>query len=387
MTDELIQQLKHPDAARRRAAITALANSKDPAALPALAAVYRRDPDPALRELALKAGRFIRQHAGSGPQTPVDAASGPTPPPLEPAPHEVSERDAELARGYLNAAMTHHTQGDKVRAIENLGKALSLNPKLGSDSFVENLVLTLTGRSVADAMPLLIHPDRRGELIAKMGGRRKKKRAQQHGKGAETATWDNVAMDFGLYWLVITLSLIAIFVFTADAIRDMIDSVPMTTATTDVSANMDELFAASVIGLIVLAVVYGIGSVISLLIQGGSIHIAATYLLAGDGTLVYLYRRLVPFETVITLALSGGFVVLALVGSTTEIFFLTPILMILGTIGVLYKMSELVGDVYDFGWGTGCLAIVLGSVLLAMLSCGTNYVIAALLSGLLGGGG
>lgn len=379
MHEDLIRQLKHPDAAQRRAAITALANSKDPAALPALAAVYRGDPDVALRDLALKAGRYIRQFAGDGPPTTQEAPDDGTPPPAP----QVSERDAGLARGYLDTATTHHMQGDKVRAIENLGKALSLNPELRKESFVENLVLTLTGRSVADAMPLLVHPDRRAELISKLGGKRKKKRVQQHGKGAETATWDNVMMDFGVYWLVITLSLITIFVFTADAIRDMIAAMPTTTSS-DLSTDLDELFAASVIGLIVLAVVYGIGSVISLMIQGGSIHIAATYILAGDGTLVYLYRRLVPFQTVVTLGLSGAFVLLVLMGSTTEIWFLTPILMLFGSIGVWYKMSELVGDVYNFGWGTGCAAIFLGSILLAMLSCGANYVIAAILSGLLG---
>jgi len=160
---------------------------------------------------------------------------------------------------------------------------------------------------------------------------------------------------------------------------------PTTTSTAGASADLDDLFAASVIGLVILAVVYGIGSVISLMIQGGSIHIAATYILAGDGTLVYLYRRLVPFQTLVALGLSGAFVLLVLMGSAAEIWFLTPILMLLGSIGVWYKMSELVGEVYNFGWGTGCAAIFLGSILLAMLSCGANYVIAAILSGLLGG--
>ena len=61
--EQLIQQLRSPDAAQRRQAIMALANMRDPAALQPLAHIYRNDPDTELRELALKAGRYIRQAA------------------------------------------------------------------------------------------------------------------------------------------------------------------------------------------------------------------------------------------------------------------------------------------------------------------------------------
>ena len=63
MIDQWIQQLKSPDPEQRRQAIVALANTRDPAALAPLAAIYRGDPEPALREMALKAGRYIRQES------------------------------------------------------------------------------------------------------------------------------------------------------------------------------------------------------------------------------------------------------------------------------------------------------------------------------------
>ena len=65
MSSDLIRQLQHIDPDVRRRAIIALGKSKDPAALKALAAVVKNDPEPTLRELARKAGQYIRQQAAS----------------------------------------------------------------------------------------------------------------------------------------------------------------------------------------------------------------------------------------------------------------------------------------------------------------------------------
>src|SRR5258708_334770 len=67
MFDQYLQQLVSQDAAQRRQAIIALGNSGDAQALAALANVYKTDPDPALRELALKAGRYIKRPTFTAP--------------------------------------------------------------------------------------------------------------------------------------------------------------------------------------------------------------------------------------------------------------------------------------------------------------------------------
>jgi tetratricopeptide (TPR) repeat protein len=390
MLEDTIPQLHSSDPGQRRAAIIALANSRDPAALKPLATVYRTDPDPELRELALKAGRYIRQSASEdAPPAQTSAgmpvqADGAVAADLNvaaqavPPKQAVSARDAELAKNYLDAATTYHIEGDKARAIENLGKALSLNPDLRKDSFTANLIMMLTGRSVQDAMPILIHPDRRAELIASLGGKRKLRKQQSHGKDADKATWDNVMMDLGMYWLVVTLSLMAIFVAVMKPIRDMVNAMPTAT-----NADLDALFGASVIGLVMLAVIYGISSALSLLVQGAAIHAAATYILAGDGTLVYLYKRLVPFMTAAALVFAGLFVCLALFGSVTEFWCLVPMILSGGTVVMVYYMSRLIGEVYNFGAGSGCGAILIGGVLLAVLSYAANYALLSLLGGLL----
>ncbi|MBI5959396.1 MAG: HEAT repeat domain-containing protein [Chloroflexi bacterium] len=400
MLEQSLQQLNSPDPNERRAAITALANLKDPLALRPLSAIYRTDPDPVIRELALKAGRYIRQHENSAApapsepviqplgraSAPVGRATVPAARSSKPtAPGEPSARDKDLARGYLDTATTHQMNGDKIRAVENLGKALALNPTLAKESFVANLIVTLTGYSVDDALPLLTHPDRRAELIIRMGGKRKPEKVQDHGKGVERATWDNVLVDFGLYWLVVTLSLMAIFVLTLNAMEEMFDEAMMV-APNSATVDLDAFFAAGVVTLVFMAILYGIGTVIGLVIQGAAIHVAATYFLAGNGTLVYLYRRIVPLQTVATLAYALGFVVLALVGSAAEVGFLISLGSVMGSVALIYFMSEMVGEVYDFGAGSGCGAIFLGSFLLIVAYCGFNYALFMVL-GLAAGGG
>ena len=63
MLDQLIRQLDDADPARRKQAVIALGKSRDASALKPLANVYRSDPEPEIRELARKAGVYIKQHA------------------------------------------------------------------------------------------------------------------------------------------------------------------------------------------------------------------------------------------------------------------------------------------------------------------------------------
>jgi tetratricopeptide (TPR) repeat protein len=376
MIDEWIEQLKNPDSDQRRQAIIALANTRDPAALPALAAIYRGDPDPALRDMALKAGRYIRQESEKlGTTTPASSAPEKAPQP------DVSKRDAELAKFYLDAATNYQTLGDRARAIEHVGKALSLNPGRAQETFVANLILITTGMPVDEALPVLLHPDRREALIARLGGRRPLETKQEHGAGRETATWDNVGVDFLVYWVVVSVSTVAVLLLVLSKIQDMLNSMIMTTPGA-VTTDLDTLMSASIITLVVSGIFYGIVYTVSLLIQGGAIHVASTFVLGGSGTLVYLYRRLVPFQTWATFGIAAGFIVLMLFGSVADTYLLMPLVMTAAVIGVAYYTAEIISQVYDFGWFSGCLAMLIAGILLAVLSCGTNALLISLLGGL-----
>jgi hypothetical protein len=373
MPDDLIQQLQDPDPAVRRQAIIALANSHNLAALQPLAAVYRGDPDPALRELALKAGRYLKQHG----QPPPDSGDGTQ------EKQSVSDRERRMAKGHLDAAANFYTDGDRARAVENLGKALVINPALAKDRFAINLITMTTGLAVADAMPILTHPDRRAALIEQIGGKRKLKRTQAHGKGAESATWDNVLMDFGIYWVVNAIVMAGIFILTIDTLRDLVEGMP-TTASGGTTIDWDALWTASVAAMVLFALAYSAGNVIQLAIQGAAIHTAAIYVFAGNGTLAYLYRRLVPFQTIVVFAFGAIFVLLAISGSSMGLWFMLPLVMMGGAVVVIYLLSKLVGEVYGMGAGSGCGAILVGGILLAALSCGANYLFFFIVGNLLG---
>lgn len=370
MIEQQIRQLQSSDPNERRAAIQALAEGRHPAALRPLAAVYRNDPDLAVRDLALKAGLYIKEHAADDSPSDLDN-------------RWVSERDKQLARGFLSSATDFHMAGDKPRAAENLGKALSLDPSLRGETFVANLIMNVTGMAVAQAVPVLTHPDRRAELIQQMGGKQKLARRQEHGRAAHTATWNNVAVDFAVYWLAATMSVIVIFIFTLSVIQDMFADMDLFT-TASAAEDMDLLLEANVIVLLVTAVVFGIYQVVALAIQGGFIHLAATMVLGGDGLLVYLYRRLVPFQTVVSIITAGVLLLIGLAGDIQAMVFVIGMGATVGSLYLFYLISRLVGEVYNFGAWSGCGAIFLGGIIQGVVFYVGNYVILSIIGALLG---
>lgn len=171
MDERYIQALKSPDKERRRAAIVALGKSGDPAALPHLAYAHKHDPEPELRELALKAGRYAKKMTMTEPPPntshvirplePPPAANTPAvirplepPPPgtvkrstesmdavifddsLKPVIPERQRRQArEIIEHAIDARVKHHT----ALAMQNLLKALSLDPELEQEERVQRL--------------------------------------------------------------------------------------------------------------------------------------------------------------------------------------------------------------------------------------------------------
>jgi hypothetical protein len=142
----------------------------------------------------------------------------------------------------------------------------------------------------------------------------------------------------------------------------------------------------SLIALIPTALINGLYSVVGAFIYGAAVHFVATSLLGGAGTLVYLYRKVIPFQTYVTLILGVAIAVVGLSGSVELFSVLIGVGSILGSIIALYMLSAIVGRVYDFGTATGCGAIILGSILLVVVGgCGWCLLFSA--AGRLAGGG
>ncbi len=390
MIDDHLQQLNSPDPAVRRAAIIALGQSKDPAALPALAAVYRTDQDPALREMALNAGRFIHQHSGgSGAASATYTAPSRQPQeplyvePVPPEPKEVSAREKERARGYVNTATAQHTSGKPLRAIDSLGKALSIDPQLAKEPFVSNLLITLTGLPTKDAIPILTNERQRGAFIASLQGKAKSKRQEQ--LPGDGDTWPNVLIDLALYGLVSTLATLISLVFAMPLVEKLLEDMLATNApgSTLTLTDIETFTDASLAVLLPTAVGSAVYAVIGIMIMGVAIHFAATTFLGGDGTLVGLYHRLVPFSTGITILSALAFVVIAALGDL-ESLLTYSFLMFPASLIIYYFMSSVIGKVYRFSAFTGCLSIILGTIaLVTFFGCG-SYLFGNVLGALLG---
>ena len=61
MDREILSQLGNPDPNIRRNAVMKIAESDDPRVLTILERIYKNDPDPEIRELALQTGRELHK--------------------------------------------------------------------------------------------------------------------------------------------------------------------------------------------------------------------------------------------------------------------------------------------------------------------------------------
>lgn len=211
MVDQrLLKQLDSSDVNTRKKAIRALAQTKDPDAIQYLAAVFKSDPDPEVRDMALKAGKYIRKNAEeAGPIQPTAAPAARLPrediypddgdddDELLPEAIEVSEADKERANGLVQSALNLHMRDDNIKAAKDLENALRINPMLQYDSYVKNLISTITGQTPDDFIARLS-----GDL--KRGMEARKKRAEM--KASATRAHNGLALTMMVGALVMLLS-------------------------------------------------------------------------------------------------------------------------------------------------------------------------------------
>lgn len=185
ISEDIIDMLIDPDPAVRKRGVTTLGKSKDPDALPYLAEVYRDDEDAEVRELARKAGIYIKKNATPKPppaevETPAStytqmygdgdslydeddkddeedyANASQTPLPSQ---IRVTQAQEERARGLVQQALDLNMRGDNTRATRTLEKALQLDPRLVNDSYTLSLAATITGMSGREAVQSLAPSD------------------------------------------------------------------------------------------------------------------------------------------------------------------------------------------------------------------------------------
>lgn len=156
MDPRILQALKSRDPEERKKAVKALAQIHTQEALRYLATIYKTDPDPDVRELAIKAGRHVKKSRAEGEwfgeskirSTDEVAQAKPA--------SKVSAVNQEQAKGLMDKALNESIQGNYDKAEEYARKAFQLNPDLQHDSYYAGIASEVMGMSTEEAIAELL---------------------------------------------------------------------------------------------------------------------------------------------------------------------------------------------------------------------------------------
>lgn len=397
---EWLKMLESGNASQRRQAIMALGKSQDADALPHLMRVYRGDPDPELRELARKAGAYIRKQTG-GAVDPTPART--TPParrdeyddeygagyddgsayrvgyydddresdyaatPLYDAPEdekpqnprvEVSQRDEQKAMRLVQQAENVYDRGKTQQAIKYLRQAFQVNPNLAYDRYSVGVAGIVTGLPSERAVQALIAGASVGAGAVHYKGKRVQDAIDEDDPG-----WRSVWVDLAIYWLVNIGFSLAALVLVGVFLVWVIGQVSAAEAAV-IRAQNAELLEATAVFLIRESLVNGTGSLIGLLIQYALLHFTAIFIMGGEGTFTRLIRQATLFYA---FAYPAFAVVMVLVffweGLVLGRFVMLPLVSIAGSVFILFYTSFLIGRTYRFGTARGCATMIVSYVL------------------------
>jgi hypothetical protein len=381
----LLKQLKHSDPKERRKAIVALANTRDAAALEPLAEVERTDSEPKLREAAQKAQAYIRQYM----DTVEKVRSGSD---VDLSRH-IPEHNVQRAKEYVEEAMSALTIGNNDKAAKALANALNTNPFLDKDPYFLGVVGSVFGTSAEQGLKLLLDQKGRDQYIKQARTEKAQKRKGEHQSKADDLPWSSMWLDLGIYGIVvavITFLTPLVFLQVFGNALNIIISDPSTMmaldaesfqAINEMSSFITSLQTAGLPLWIALALVYGFIGVVSMLLYSGVIHLIATRVLQGVGTIRYMMSQVVPFYTMVTAVYFVAFVIIfALVSQGGALVMLCAgPLSFFGSLYVLFTSAGRIGKAYDFGTGKGCLSLFIASLGLAALSYGCSLASSSIL--------
>ncbi len=417
----VIQMTKHSDPENRKKAVKALAKSKDRAALPHLAWVYRHDADPEIRDLAYKAGVYVKKNAvqdssigdGGYPDSGGGSAaayggsaydsdslydddSGSDAYYSDDAEDDamydvladdiydldddgtdsvtVSAKDEARAESFLDRALTMEVSGDYKKAEKALRNAIKANPNMSEDHRFTNVVQNVTGMSAS-------------AWIAQVEAGHKPKTKAKNSDFAATgeATWGEALTDLAIYLLVQVGVTMVVFIITLVAFSSLVSTASAQASAPGVAnplptQSIQQFFVAASVPLILgVSVGVGIGSLVQLLIQYAAIHFVAMAMMGGDGTFPTLVKRLTMFLLIANLVLTMGsfaaqIILPVLIPDALALSGLISLGIIFGFIAMLWWISERIGQTYDFGAGQGCGTLIVSYILLVVLLCACTFI-------------
>ncbi len=417
MSRKEIKQLRHPEPEQRIIAIKAVARSVDRNALKRLAIMSGDDPDADVREMARKAGVYIRQQIGQLPKPPQPEekkkANG------KPEKIPVDAKAAKNGQHWVTMAMNAQLEEDKGRMIKALQKALRYDPNLQHEAFLISLCEAATGKPGMEAVTALNDTDLYEEIVQAQTEQKKQTTSDDHETMISSATWRDAGLDVALLALIVTVgTIIGLFlqVQSANAYINKVENnllavqearldgrVQLTDdgdeffiSTELNSAGKPKLFtlmqpdrdfleaaeriAEKGISQILLGGVgMGIAAALGAVVLAGLAHLLAGRVFRGHGALPYLMHKatsLLAGRVVILLVLafiglvvvydSGGGMQMIFLGAM-GVFSLFIVLSLLGIVRQSYRAALVPGLVATMGGVTAMSGIIGAGLLLLVM--------------------
>lgn len=393
-----LKLLKSKDPAERTAAIKAVAREVDKRALKQLAIMSGDDPDPVVRDLALKAGRYILNGGPAAQKNGTNAASEDS---------QTNKREELMARRMLEAAMTHNINEDRVRLMKTLRDAMELYPPIVTDGYFISLAESATGESQQAAVSAVADSGRISHVEKQQIEAEKEKKRVAHEVTISGARWADIGFDLLLIFVIATIgAFIGLFLMVESAqsyigkvednelaIQDAF-AAGRTALSEDgqvvyldefgapiVEIKPDENFLemaqnianAGIAEIILPGLGLGLGLTLLVLLMFNVIFVLGRFILRGHGNLPYLGHRVstlmagrmigillfVFVATTIVFNEGGGSIVRIIAGMMG----LIVLLLILSMIGVVSKA-------FNFGFAKGFISTAGGVAAAAMIAGG-----------------
>lgn len=399
---QIINMLDDPNPQVRTNAVKQLARMQSQEAVQYLAAVYKTDDDPEVRELARKAGLYIKKKMTEDNWTGGEGMMDDDP---EPEPEvediQVSARAVQSSKGLMDSAMELHLRGDEDKAAQFVEKAFLTNPNLKNDPYYLQSASSILGVPEGQVVTMLL-----GD-VDYSGGKAKRKRKNRE----DDVSTEAVIIDLLIYWIVLAAILIIgtliQFQFLSSIMDTMMASPEFASelsaaeaaeAEAQIAMFMNVFVGAGLVATVIYSIIASFFSVIILLVQYAFIHFSATSILSGEGTYKGLIHKLTNFFTAMYAIFTIiGYVMAYLMimsfveiadpsaggGGASGLLSLVSFGYFVAAVIALFWMGRLIGKNYEFGTGKGCISVIISSILMGAVACACSFVFSAVLGNMM----
>ncbi|MAU10110.1 MAG: hypothetical protein CL607_09835 [Anaerolineaceae bacterium] len=416
MYDDILELLHSSDPKDRIRAIKEIARTEDPSLLTQLALIHKNDHDPEVREMALKAGRYIRSKQQKvAPFVIDDATVGDARLGADGPEYEMTDAAASIgdltrkkkknkrmepvsaaaekrAKGLVDRAMNFSMSGKNDMAAAELRKALHINPNLANDEYTTTLAAEVMGLPKDEAIDELMY-------------------SAANDVADDGITWETALADLATYGLVIAIIVFVGGLLISRLFGDMLinmmniymqDSSSYYDMQTveDMKLLFNQVSNPSIPGLLLSGLSTGVFSIIGILFWYGVVHFVSTNFMSGMGSFRKLIHKMTPFLSIINFVqalvlgvmffflmrgmsdlvstVDGSFdQQIAVERSLEDALNVMQLISWIFSIVVLIFYSKILGETYEFGAGKGCVSLFISSIMMVVVACGCAFLFSA----------